>query len=94
MRWIVALGAVSLLSTAIGTTEVRAANPDFCRDYANAAVNQTRIAWDNWRCRRGAQPPRWMMNWQAHFNWCLGAPWEAARREREIRHEWLEQCRY
>jgi len=94
MRLIVALCTVGLLCLAIGATPVRAADPDFCRDYARSAVEQTRAAWNNWRCRNGAQPPRWEMNWRAHFDWCLGAPYEAANRERHIRHEWLERCRY
>jgi hypothetical protein len=94
MHRLVALGTIALKGCAIESTQVRAANPDFCRDYANAAVNQACAAWNNWRCRRGAEPPRWSTAWRDHYNWCLGAYWENARREREFRREHLERCRY
>ena len=94
MRRIVARGAMVLLFCTIGPISVLSANPDFCRDYANAAVDQTRAASDGWRCRAAPLPPRWSTNWRDHYDWCLGTRWEYVRREREIRHDHLLRCHY
>lgn len=91
MRWFVAIGLLTFIA---GSSPVRAAEPHFCREYAESAVDQSRRALDDPRCERGARGPRWSTNYRYHYDWCLGARHESAREEREVRHEHLERCHW
>lgn len=84
--------AICLVAGSLVPFAATAADPRFCHDYAESAVDQTRRAFDNRRCEREAHGPRWSTHYRGHFDWCLGARYEDARREREIRHEILERC--
>ena len=84
--------AAGLVLAAV-TTAAQAADPEFCRGYATAAVRQARVGHEIPRCRPGAFGARWTENYRVHFNWCLGAPYPAAERERAIRAEHLRACR-
>jgi len=86
-----ALGAAALLLAA--STAAQAADPAFCRNYATAAVRQVRIALTNPRCAMVAVGARWSPYYRVHFNWCLGAPYAAAGRERDARTYYLRRCR-
>ena len=86
------VAAAGLVLAAV-TAAAQAADPGFCRDYATAAARQARTAHEIPPCRPGAIGPRWTENYRVHFNWCLGAPFAAAERERAIRTEHLRDCR-
>ena len=90
MRTLIALG---LIVSTLAPMAAHAADPRFCREYAESAVEQARRAQENHWCERDARGPRWSMEHRHHFEWCLGSRFEDARREREIRHEILERCR-
>jgi len=89
MRTLIALG---LILGTLAPMAANAADPRFCREYAESAVEQARRAYDGRRCEREARGPRWSREYRQHFEWCLGSRYEDARREREIRHEVLERC--
>jgi hypothetical protein len=91
-RLICALAAGVALGVA---SSASAANPEFCSDYARAAVNQVRGAMNNGpRCMNRMQGPRWSSDWRVHFNWCRGVSREQAWSERDARTETLRSCRY
>lgn len=69
-----------------------AAPPDFCRDYATAAVRQVRLARAIPACDRGTGP-RWTTDYRVHFDWCIGAPPGAVEAERNARTNWIRSCR-
>lgn len=70
----------------------QAADPGFCRNYAQAAINQVRGALNHPRCLPGMQGARWSADEQVHFNWCLGASYAAAGSERDARTAFLRGC--
>jgi hypothetical protein len=84
------IGAALALSMAV---PAQAAAPGFCRDYANAALNQVRAALSLPGCRGGMGGSRWSANFPVHYNWCLGANPAAAEEEREARTGHLRRCR-
>ena len=86
-----ALGAAGLLLAA--ATAAQAADPGFCRNYAVAALRQVSVARSVPRCAMGAVGARWSGRFEVHYNWCLGAPYVAAGRERDIRTDYLRRCR-
>jgi hypothetical protein len=71
----------------------RAADPNFCRDYAGAAVRQAREVWSIPRCRPNYESPRWATEFRIHFDWCLTTSYDAAVAERAARTRHLEHCR-
>jgi hypothetical protein len=75
-----------------GVTAANAASPQVCEDYAHAAIVQVRIAMDHPRCER-ASGPRWSPEWRVHYDWCLGASYQALGAERDARTNWLRACR-
>jgi hypothetical protein len=85
------VGAGVLVAAAV--LSAQAAPPGFCRDYANAALNQVRGALAIPRCRRGMEGTRWSSNFRVHYDWCLGASPEAAAGERAVRTEHIRTCR-
>lgn len=84
-----------LMSTALGLAPaVQAADHEFCRNYASAAVNQFHDAERHPRCgylfRQGN---RWSPDYRMHYDWCRGADWHAADEERRTRNRELYNCR-
>ncbi|HXP06175.1 MAG TPA: hypothetical protein VN808_18830 [Stellaceae bacterium] len=75
------------------TPSARAADPNFCRDYASAAVRQFNAAFAVPRCRGGMNGPRWSPEFHVHYDWCLGAPYNGASTERDIRRQYIDACR-
>ena len=71
----------------------QAADPGTCRDYAEAAIRQVRDALDNPRCQSGLKGPRWLADFQGHYNWCLIASYAAIGSERDARTAYLRACR-
>jgi len=70
-----------------------AAEPGFCRDYAATAVRQVQAALSVPRCRPGMNGPRWAVEYRVHFDWCLGASYDAAHSEQAARASFIYACR-
>jgi hypothetical protein len=86
----------TLLATAalaLTLPTAKAAPPEFCRDYADAAVNQVRAALANPGCAGGAIGPRWRPEQRVHFQWCLTQPVPIVESERGARTGYLHACR-
>ena len=75
-----------------GLTAADAADPGFCRQYAQAALNQVRDGLANPRCAGGLQGARWSSEFAVHYEWCLGASFGAAGTERDSRTQYLRGC--
>jgi hypothetical protein len=83
-----------VLTTAATTPGARAADPDFCRDYARSAVEQVHRAEHIRSCGYLLDDGRFSPDWRAHYDWCLNAHHHEANEERARRHEALERCEY
>ena len=94
------LRKIPLVSVAVALTIVaappsaRAADPGFCRQYADVAVDQFRRALQHEHCAGYVRTAsgRWSGRHREHFDWCLGVPPEAAHREQRERSLALEAC--
>jgi len=73
--------------------KAEAADPAFCAGYADAALNQVRVALSSPNCAGGARGARWSSERRVHFDWCLSQPPGAAAAERVARTEFLRGCR-
>jgi hypothetical protein len=95
LRFVSIWAAGAGLALALGTAAA-AAGPDFCRDYAHAAMDQVHRAMDHRRCAfhfdNGAEGGRWGSDWHAHYNWCLGVSRDQADSERDARRHALHEC--
>jgi len=69
-----------------------AAPPGFCADYARNAVHEVEVNMTIPGCFKGFDA-RWNRNFDHHYGWCLGAPFEAANAERDYRRARLAECR-
>jgi len=69
----------------------RAADPGFCRAYAEAAVRQVELARSIPACNRGTGA-RWTTDYKVHFDWCLSAAPPAVEAERNARTNWIRAC--
>jgi hypothetical protein len=85
--------AAAIFSVALAPPGARAADPGFCHDYATAAVRQVQAALSVPRCRGGMNGPRWAVEFHVHYDWCLGASYEAAGGERDARRRYIDYCR-
>ena len=90
LRFLAVLGAVSASIAAVSVVE--AAPPEFCREYAAAAVRQVEAAKSTPTCDRG-RGARWTVDYRVHFEWCLGAPPGVVEAERAARTNWIRSCR-
>jgi hypothetical protein len=72
-----------------------AAGPDFCANYAAAAVRQSYAVRQNPLCARAIvrNPARWTLERRVHFEWCRSVPAPAANAERAARRRHLLSCR-
>jgi hypothetical protein len=70
-----------------------AAGPEFCAGYAQAALNQVRLARSSPACAPGLTGTRWSGEYGVHYGWCITAPGPAAAEEREMRTRYLRSCR-
>lgn len=93
------LAPVVILSTFLlsmfffsGVTAAHAADPGFCRQYAQASLNQVRGGFANPACAGGLQGARWSSDFAVHYEWCLGASYGAAGAERDARTRFLRRC--
>ena len=74
------------------TSAAQAADPAFCKQYAQAALNQVRGGLSNPGCAGGIQGARWSSDFAVHYEWCLGASFGAAGIERDARTRRLRAC--
>lgn len=72
----------------------RAADRQFCEEYAHSAEREVHRAEEHPRCRHGMEGSRWTRDFRAHLDWCLGVDRRAADREREARAEHLRHCEH
>lgn len=93
MRKTMLVIGAALVSAGLVAGAARAANPDFCHHYADQAVWQFHRNMEIPGCFHGANN-QWNGNWEGHFNWCLGAPWEAAREQDSYRGHRLHECMF
>jgi hypothetical protein len=75
-----------------GLTDAHAADPRFCRQFAEAAISQVRGALADPRCGAGVQGARWSTDFAVHYEWCLGASSDAAGAEGNARTRFLRAC--
>jgi hypothetical protein len=85
------LGATLAFSSALSVAH--AADPGFCNQYAQAAINQVRTGLAVPACARGLEGARWSSEFKVHYNWCLTAAPPAAESERGARTGYLRACR-
>jgi hypothetical protein len=57
-----------------GLTAARAADPGFCKQYTQAALNQVRGGLANPRCAGGLQGARWSSDFAVHCNGASALP--------------------
>jgi hypothetical protein len=97
-RWELADGLPSAVATALSifvvssVSAAHAADPNFCKQYTQAALNQVRGGLANPRCASGLQGARWSTEFAVHYEWCLGASSAAADTERDERTRSLRAC--
>jgi hypothetical protein len=77
---------------ALGLTTAHAADPAFCKPYAQAALKQVRGGLSDSACAPRLQGARWSTDFAVHFEWCLGASPAAADDERDARTRFLRGC--
>jgi hypothetical protein len=86
-------GIVGLGLSMIATfAPARAADPNFCGQYARDAMHEIKVAYENPNCSSRIGGNRWAYNYNQHFNWCMGAPYDAAQSERNVRRRFLDRC--
>ena len=90
LRSVLAL-VLSMVSVS-GLTAAHAADPAFCKQYARAALNQVRGGLVNPACAARLQGVRWSTDFAVHYEWCLGASFDAAGAERDARTRQLRVC--
>src|SRR5258708_1209672 len=75
-----------------GLTAADAADPGFCKQYAQAALNQGPGGLANPRCPGGLQGPRWSSDFWVPYEWWVGGFLGAAGTERDARTQYLRGC--
>jgi hypothetical protein len=81
-----------LLFPVSGLTTAHAADPAFCKPYAQEALKQVRGGLSDATCAPRLQGARWSTDFAVHYEWCLGASPAAAGDEREARTRFLRGC--
>lgn len=66
------------------------ATPGYCQGYASLAVEQYNNA-VQLKCQ-GIYPPTWGNDYNAHYNWCVNSPIEAASEQKMYRTNVLNDC--
>ena len=85
-------GLLLTLLTLILVPEAYAADPGFCRQYVRAALIQVRGGLSDPACAGGLQGTRWSSDFAVHYEWCLGASFDAAAGEKDARTRYLQGC--
>lgn len=79
---------------ALASPGARAADPEFCRDYARSAIEQVHRAEHIPSCGYLLGSGRFSSDWRSHYEWCLNVHHHDAEEERARRHEALEHCEF
>jgi hypothetical protein len=87
-------GAAGLVVAAMAAPAARAADPEFCQDYARSAVEQAHRAEHHRSCQYLLERPQFSLDFRRHYDWCLNAHHHEADEERGRRHEALEHCEF
>ena len=85
--------AVVAMAAAFCSGAAQAADAEYCKGYASAALHQVRGARTNPACAPGAQGARWAQDYRVHYDWCLGHSVAATGEERDARTNYLRSCR-
>lgn len=93
LRSLIAASVPAAALAIFAPVSVNAAPPDFCRDYATAAINQVQAGLANPGCAAGIRGPRWVPDARIHFQWCLTQPIPMVESERGARTAYLRACR-
>ena len=87
------IGAIFGLAGLVAAGAAAAADREFCRDYAQAAVRQVRAAQEHSACAaQMADAARWSPEFRDHIRWCLHVSKDTATDERHARHRVLQAC--
>jgi hypothetical protein len=86
------LALVVSIFLVFGPTAARAADPAFCKQYAQAALNQVRGGLADPACAARLKGVRWSTDFAVHYEWCVGISVDAAGTERDARTRLLKAC--
>jgi hypothetical protein len=86
-----ALVVVSAGLFAAATMPSRAADPDYCAQYARLAIHEVQVNMATPGCFKGFDR-RWNLNYDQHYQWCLTVPYAVADTERDYRRMRVAQC--
>jgi len=70
----------------------QAADAAYCKDYAQAAVNQVSAGRAKPGCAAHMQGARWSGSERVHFIYCMSNPMDAVENVRSARHAYLHSC--
>jgi hypothetical protein len=85
--------AGSTLAFVFGAGPLQAADYQYCRTYARTAMDQVRQAQSIPGCaERIRDPDRWTINYEQHFQWCMGSPPWQVQHEMDGRSRHLWRC--
>jgi hypothetical protein len=78
----------------LASSSVQAADEEFCKEYARAAIAQLHEAENHERCDafRRRDPARWQPDFRAHYEWCRNVRRDDAIIERSERSRALDHC--
>jgi hypothetical protein len=86
------VAGVALALCISAVADVQAADPAFCQQYAQTALNQVRGGTANRSCVGGLKGARWSSDFNVHYEWCRGTSFQAAGAERDARTAYLKAC--
>jgi hypothetical protein len=86
------IAGVGLAVCLVSVVDGHAADRAFCEQYAQAALVQVKGGHANRACAPGLQGARWSSDYKVHYDWCLGASFQAAGAERDARTAQLKAC--
>jgi hypothetical protein len=84
--------SVAGIALALCVAAAQAADPAFCRQYAQAALNQVRSGLNIRACAGGIKGSRWSSDFRVHYDWCLDTSSQAAGAKRDARTAYLNAC--
>jgi hypothetical protein len=70
----------------------RAADAEFCKEYAQAAINQVSAGHAKPACAAHMQGARWSSLVRVHFVYCMSNPIDAVENLRSARDGYLRSC--
>ena len=82
---------VAIAVVAIFSAHAEAADPGYCKHYAEQAIWQYNRSLKIPNCYQGDNAV-WVPNFDHHYQWCLGVPYEQARAGDDMRGRRLHQC--